>query len=122
MGNGKRNPVKKWWLDLEIISGVCVAPRKGANRRDLNRKRRVDPAQQKMAFYHANMMPQPNNTAPQPVDRKAALAAAALLETPAAARARHARGEAPPAHYVPTPPVRGGPSSALEQTSGQDNR
>ena len=38
------------------------------------------------------------------VDRKAAMAAGALLETPDAARKRKAAGEAAPEHYFPTPP------------------
>jgi len=37
------------------------------------------------------------------VDRKAAVAAGALLETPQAARARAAAGGAAPKHYLPTP-------------------
>jgi hypothetical protein len=38
------------------------------------------------------------------VDRKAALAAGELLETPDEARKRIARGGLRPAHYEPTPP------------------
>ncbi len=45
---------------------------------------------QKMAYYHADMMPPPNDPAPFPVDRKAAMAAKDVLETPDEARARHA--------------------------------
>nr|MDJ0948006.1 hypothetical protein [Alphaproteobacteria bacterium] len=102
-------PAKKWWLDLEIVDGVCVEPVAGTNQRDIDLSLNTDPAKQKMAYYHADMMPVPNDTHAQPVDRKAALAAAELLETPAEARARKARGEAPPKHYAPTPPAEGGP-------------
>lgn len=106
IGNGMRNPIKKWWLDFELVGGVAVTP-KATNERDINPARKVDPAaaMQKMAYYHANMMPPPNDPAPVPVDRKAALAAKALLETVEGARARHANGGAKPAHYVPTPVV-----------------
>lgn len=92
LGHGKRNLVKKWWLDLEIVDGVCVAPR-GVNQRDIDpaREGSLDPAKQKIAYYPADMMPPPDHAAPLPVDRKAALAAAERLETPAAARARAAR-------------------------------
>jgi ferredoxin len=107
LGNGKRNPVKKWWLDLEIVDGVCVTPH-GVNQRDIDTSLNIDPAKQKMAVYPASMMPVPNDTNPQPVDRKTALAALALLETPGEARARQARGEAPPEHYRPAPPTEGG--------------
>jgi ferredoxin len=104
LGKGRRNPQKKWWFDLEVIDGVCVEPLKGVSERDLDIHRRLDPARQKIAYYHANAMPVPNDLRPQPVDRKSALAAAALLETPDEAAARQARGEGPPAHYLPTPP------------------
>lgn len=103
VGNGKRNPAKKWWLDLEIVEGACVEPR-GINQRDLDLSHRIDPAKQNMAVYPASMMPVPNDNSPQAVDRKAALAALAMMETPLQAKARKARGGAAPLHYVPTPP------------------
>jgi ferredoxin len=87
IGNGKRNPAKKWWFDHEVVDNVTVEP-KGVNRRDIDPGRRVDAAKQKIAIYPARMMPPPDARAPVPVDRKAALAAAAQLETPAQARAR----------------------------------
>jgi reductive dehalogenase len=104
LGNGKRNPAKKWWFDHEIVGGVTVGA-KATNARDIDPKRKVDPAHQKMAYYHASMMPPPNDPAPHAVDRKAAMAAKDLLETPAQALARKARGEPAPAHYTPTPPT-----------------
>ncbi|MBI2969909.1 MAG: Fe-S protein [Gammaproteobacteria bacterium] len=103
LGHGVRNPHKKWWLDLEIIDGVCVAAPHGANERDLDIHRSVDPAKRSLAYYHANMMPPPDaGDTVYPVDRKAGLAAAALVETPDQARARKARGDAVPVHYYPT--------------------
>lgn len=91
IGNGKRNLIKKWWLDIELVGGVGVTP-KNTNERDIDPTRKVDPAaaMQKMAYYHASMMPPPNDPAPHAVDRKAALAAKELLETVDGARARHA--------------------------------
>ena len=50
---------------------------------DLGHK--IDPAKQKMAYYTGDIMPVPNDLDSQPVDRKAAMAAAADLETPAKA-------------------------------------
>jgi reductive dehalogenase len=102
--NGKRNPAKKWWLDHELVNGVAVAPR-GSNERDIDPGRKVDPASQKMAIYHANMMPPPDERAPVEVDRKAAMAAVALLETPDEAKKRIAAGGVTPSHYRPTPPI-----------------
>jgi hypothetical protein len=54
------------------------------------------------------MMPPPNDPSPHVVDRKAALAARELLETPDEARRRKAAGGPMPAHYVATPPVGAG--------------
>lgn len=105
LGNGIRNPMKKWWLDLEIVDGVCVEPRKGVNQRDLDLDHKIDPAKQKIAYYHAEAMPPPNTGQPFPVDRKAALRAAEVIETPLEALARVAKGGAAPAHYTPTPPL-----------------
>ncbi|MDP2410086.1 MAG: reductive dehalogenase domain-containing protein [Pseudolabrys sp.] len=106
IGNGRRNPAKRWWLDHEIVGGVTVAA-KGTNQRDIDPTRQVDPAaaMQKMAYHHANMMPPPNDPSPLVVDRKAGMAAKALLETPDQARTRKAAGGPLPAHYVPVPPI-----------------
>jgi hypothetical protein len=79
------------------------------NRGGLNLDHKLDPAKQKMAYYPANAMPVPNDLNPQPADRKAAMAAAAALESPAQAIARHAWGGPAPAQYTPTPPNAGGP-------------
>ncbi|MFP6742308.1 MAG: Fe-S protein [Alphaproteobacteria bacterium] len=89
LGHGRRNPAKKWWLDLEIVDGVCVTPR-GTNQREIDpaKEARMDPAKQKIAYYPAGAMPPPDHPDPFPVDRKAALAAAVDVETPAQARRR----------------------------------
>ena len=101
--NGVRNPVKKWWLDLEIVNGICVEPVKGVNKRDLNLDHVIDPAKQKIAYYHADRMPPPNVPEPVIPNRKEALARANLLETPLEARQRRRAGKASPLHYTPTP-------------------
>ncbi len=105
IGNGRRNPAKKWWFDHEIVGGVAVTPPKGTNQRDIEPGRKLDPSKHKVAYYHANMMPPPDAANPVPIDRKAALAAAEVVETPEQARARKAAGGAIPAHYAPTPPL-----------------
>lgn len=112
LGHGVRNPVKKWWLDLEIVDGVCVQPRKGVNKRDLNLERFIDAKTQKIAYYSANRMPPPNSHGiAQVPNRKEAIASATELETPADAQARIRAGGAKPAHYIPTTPL---PESELE--------
>ena len=50
------------------------------------------------------------------VDRKAAMKAKELLETPDQARARVAAGGPTPAHYVPTPPT-----GEIEKQTGTGN-
>ena len=105
LGNGKRKPSKKWWFDHEIIDKVTVEPKVGTNQRDIDPSRKVNAADQKIAYHHASMMPPPDAPGPVKVERKAALAAAELVESPAEAKARKAAGGAAPAHYVATPPV-----------------
>ena len=104
LGNGKRNPAKKWWFDLEMVNGVSVRP-KDTNRRDIDVGRSVDAATQTLAYYHANMMPPPDAARPVVVHRKSALNARNVVETVDSARRRKAAGKAPPAHYDPTPPA-----------------
>jgi len=106
LGHGIRNPKKRWWLDLEIVDGVCVEPRKGVNQRDLDLNRHIDAKNQKIAYYNANLMPPPNSHGiPIFPNRKEAIAAASLLETPTEAIARVNSGGATPEHYIPTPPM-----------------
>ncbi len=103
--HGAINPIKKWWHDIEWLPDGTTATPKGVNRRDLDiAKGDSLKDKQKMAYYHANMMPPPDHIDPVKVDRKAAMAAAALLETPDEARQRRRQGGSRPAHYVPTPP------------------
>ncbi len=116
LGNGMRNGAKKWWFDHELIDGVAVAA-KATNQRDIEPDKVVDAAKQKLAYYHADMMPPPDQQGPVAVDRKAALAAAALLETPGEAAARAARGAPAPEHYQPTPPTGAGKSTKTAKSA-----
>ena len=122
LGNGKRNPAKKWWFDHEIINGVAMKPKRGTNQRDLRLGRYIDPNKQKIAYYNANAMPPPDVSGPMKVDRKAAVASGALLETPAEAAARVARGGPTPEHYIPTPPAGTDPAEAERVTSPYKNK
>jgi ferredoxin len=118
LGHGIRNPLKKWWLDMEIVDGHAVEPRKGVNQRDLNLDHKIDPEKQKMAYYHASDMPPPNSVEPVMVNRKSALEAQKLLETPLEALARLAVGGAKPAHYIPTPPLENVGNNAAGNKNG----
>ena len=92
-GAGVRNPVKRWWFDLEIVDGSAVAPVAGVNERDLDLERKDKlAAGQKLAFFPPALQPAGGTTVQTvvPVDRKAGLAAYAAAESPAIARHRRA--------------------------------
>ena len=96
-GGGVRNPVKRWWFDLEIIDGVVQVPAAGTHARDLSPGRDAKrAAAQKLAFFPPALQPAGGTTLATtvPLDRAAGLAAAAAAETPAAARRRR-RGKPP---------------------------
>jgi len=88
VGNGERNPVKKWWFDLEWVDGKAIVPHAGTNQRDLDLEREVPPARHRIAIYPPQMAPPAVMEEPFPPDRKAALAYAETVEGPSAARAR----------------------------------
>jgi len=90
VGGGARNPVKRWWFDLEIVDGVAVKPA-AANERDLSPGREQKLAKaQKLAFFPPGLQPPGGTTLREvvPIDRDAALAAYAAAESPRAARKR----------------------------------
>ena len=100
-GAGVRNPVKRWWFDLEIVDGVAVAPIAGVNERDLNLDLgRMDKlaAGQKLAFFPPALQPAGGTTLQTvvPMERQAGLAAYAAAESPIAARRRRAKPAASP--------------------------
>jgi reductive dehalogenase len=72
LGFGRRNPVKRWWLDLEIVNKKVVKP-KGVNERDLNLDRATDIGNSKVAFYPRDKLPDADQKGPSPVDRKQGL-------------------------------------------------
>ncbi len=89
-GGGERNPVKRWWFDLEIVDGRAVKPA-GANERDLDRGRAQKlAAQQKLAYFPPALQPAGGTTVKRvvPLDRAAGLAAYAAAESPLDARRR----------------------------------
>jgi ferredoxin len=89
--NGKRNLIKRWWFDLEVVDGVAGAPRMGTNERDISPGRDDKlGARQKLAMFPPRLQPAPGTTLSEtvPVDRNLGLEEYAGAETPAAARAR----------------------------------
>lgn len=101
LGYGRRNPQKRWWLDLEIVDGVAQIP-KGTNERDIDVQADVSGNKSPVGYYHANDNPPPNAQTPVLANHKAAIERAGKLETIEQARARRARGEPAPEHYIPT--------------------
>ncbi len=90
VGGGERNPVKRWWFDLEIVDGVAVKPA-AANERNLDFTRAEKLAKtQKLAFFPPHLQPKGGTTLKEvvPIDREAGLAAYAAAESPLAARKR----------------------------------
>ena len=101
LGNGSANAAKKWWLDLEVVDGVSVAPKSGVNFKGINVKVDIAAAKRKerIAYYPASALPPPGDKQPFPADRKKAVAHAAQLETVEQALARRAGGKPAPAQY-----------------------
>ena len=60
VGNGKINPVKKWWWDLELRSdGSYQRADKEINKRDLQKHLELNYEDQTLAVYPANLAPPP---------------------------------------------------------------
>ncbi len=75
MGYGIRNPLKRWWLDLEIIGvkGDRKVVKAKSNERELNLDRDVSGGNERIAHYPVEKLPGADATSAVPVDRKQAL-------------------------------------------------
>jgi len=74
--HGKRNPLKKWWCDLEIVDGVCVALVAGVNQRGLDLMADISGDKQKFAMYPTHLQPPAGSKMAEvfPPDRPTAVA------------------------------------------------
>ena len=72
LGYGKRNPVKRWWLDLVKEDGRIVAA-SGTNERDLSLERDVSGGNERVATYPVDKLPTAGDKETVPLDRKAGL-------------------------------------------------
>jgi reductive dehalogenase len=90
VGNGMRNPVKRWWFDLEVVDGVAGHPVAGTNERDLELERVRLGERQKLAMFPPELQPPGGTTlnTVMPVDRERGLAAYAAAEPVERARER----------------------------------
>jgi len=102
LGYGMRNPIKRWWQNLEIVDGVAKQP-KGTNERDLDLAKDIETTAKKspVGYYHASDMPPPQSKEPVPANHKHAIGRADVLETVEQARQRYEAGDAKPLHYSP---------------------
>ncbi len=107
LGQGNPNDAKKWWLDLEVKGGPCHEPvpenycevPDGANRKMIQPDKTFDPANQRIAYYPASVVPPPIHEGPFPADRKQGLKFAEEAETVEQAVERRRRGEPAPDSY-----------------------
>lgn len=96
--NGRRNPVKRWWFDLEVVDGVAGPPVAGTNERDISPGRDDKLGRsQRLALFPPDLQPPGGTTLAHtvPVDRAAGIEAYARAETPGQARARLDRTREP---------------------------
>lgn len=90
VGNGRLNPIKKWWFDLEIVGGK-VGPAKRINARELNLARKTTSDNQDIAVFPISLIPPPGETGTFPVTREQGRKAREEIEateTPVEARRR----------------------------------
>lgn len=106
LGYGTRNPIKRWWLDLEIVDGVAQVP-KATNERDLDINADTSGKKSPVGYYHASDYPPPDQFDPVLTNHKAAVERAACMETVEQARQRQAEGGERPSHYIPTKTLAG---------------
>lgn len=61
LGNGRINPVKKWWWDMDTDENGKVIPAKRSNARQLIFRPPMKPAEQKLACYPPDLSPEPDS-------------------------------------------------------------
>ena len=88
---GSINPVKKWWVDVEMIDGTPVPPPKGANARELSFDKKPRDTAGFALFPPAIAPPGPDGMKPFPIDRQAGIDASNAAESPEVARQRTSR-------------------------------
>ena len=98
IGYGNRNPLKRWWLDLELVDGQARVPA-GTNERDLNLTADTSGKKSPVGYYNAADMPRGDRKEPLLANHKQAIDRSRLIETVDAAIERRAAGGEKPAHY-----------------------
>jgi reductive dehalogenase len=85
VGNGRINPVKKWWWDLDTDADGKIVPAKRSNERQLAFRDPLTPEQQKLGCYPLSAVPDPR-AGPTPPDRKTGMQAYNEAPSPEAYR------------------------------------
>lgn len=91
-GNGKINPVKKWWWDLDGGTGRQATQATAVNKRGLTTSLKLKPEDQTLACYPADIAPTPY-LVPQPIDREAGIRAYSALQSPEAYQEKLGAGD-----------------------------
>lgn len=100
LGNGRINPVKKWWWDLEMVNeGPYTIPLHEVNERDLQTSLDLKYEDQTLAVYPANLLPPPYPF-PYPMDREAGIQAYDAMIDASEHQQRRARGMTPEHEYT----------------------
>jgi reductive dehalogenase len=73
VGNGRINPIKKWWWDLDSDDAGKVVVAKKSNERELVFRAPLKPSEQKLACYPPDITPPPVTDGPVAPDRKEGL-------------------------------------------------
>ena len=93
VGNGRINPIKKWWWDLEMVDdGPYSLTQNGVSERDLQPELDLKFEDQTLAVYPANLAPPPYPF-PFPMDREAGIKAYEDMLSPEDYQRRLAAGE-----------------------------
>lgn len=93
LGNGRINPIKKWWWDLEMVDdGPYSLTQSGVSVRDLQPELDLKFEDQTLAVYPANLAPPPYPF-PAPMDREAGIKAYQDMLSPGEYKTKLAAGE-----------------------------
>ncbi|MFK8024979.1 MAG: Fe-S protein [Ilumatobacter sp.] len=88
LARGSINPIKKWWVDIEMIDGTPVEPPKGSNARQLDLEKKTRDTAGFAMFPPDMAPPGADGMTPFPLDRRAGVEASRSAEHPADARRR----------------------------------
>jgi reductive dehalogenase len=117
VGNGRINPIKTWWWDLDTDDDGKIVEARRKNERQLAFRDPLTPEQQMLACYPVEDLPTPVIEGPQPPDRKLGMVRYQEAVTPQQYRATRLRERnMDPAQIIPSVEVE---TSAEETVDAQ---